>query len=112
MVDMIKPELCQEINTDGAIDGQTFKAMFSFAVEWFAKSESDVNSLNVFPVPDGDTGTNMLLTMRSSLEDIMSSAEKSVSVIVDAIARGSLMGARGNSGVILCQIWRGMAQSM
>jgi uncharacterized protein len=97
------------------IDSTAFGAMFTFAVDWFAKSESDVNILNVFPVPDGDTGTNMLLTMKSSLEEIGSPNHPdatSVSAIAQSMAYGALMGARGNSGVILCQIWRGIASSL
>ena len=94
------------------LNGQVFHDMFSFAVEWFAKSETDVNALNVFPVPDGDTGTNMLLTMRSAIEESARTEDRSVSTIAGAIAFGSLMGARGNSGVILSQIWRGMSQSI
>ncbi len=97
------------------IDGPTFRDMFVFAVEWFAKSEADVNILNVFPVPDGDTGTNMLLTMKSSIEEAVSSDQTlsgDVSEIARRMAHGALMGARGNSGVILCQIWRGIAASL
>jgi DAK2 domain fusion protein YloV len=94
------------------VDGNILKEMISFAVEWFAKSESDVNVLNVFPVPDGDTGTNMLLTMRSSLDEANKVADPSSSSTAKAIAYGSLMGARGNSGVILSQIWRGIARSL
>jgi DAK2 domain fusion protein YloV len=71
-----------------------------------------INSLNVFPVPDGDTGTNMLLTMQAALEEIANSPEPSVSAIAHAAAHGALMGARGNSGVILSQILRGVARSL
>jgi uncharacterized protein len=111
--------LNQSINRDRPnqpdIDGLTFRDMFAFAIDWFAKSETDVNILNVFPVPDGDTGTNMLLTMRSSLEEALSTNHldvKGVSAVAQAMAHGSLMGARGNSGVILCQIWRGIASGL
>jgi dihydroxyacetone kinase-like predicted kinase len=71
-----------------------------------------INSLNVFPVPDGDTGTNMLLTMQAALEEIANSPEHSVSAIAHTAAHGALMGARGNSGVILSQILRGVARSL
>jgi len=69
-----------------------------------------VNRLNVFPVPDGDTGTNMLLTLQSAVEDIKDSNSNEVSKIARIAAHGSLMGARGNSGVIFSQIVRGAAE--
>jgi uncharacterized protein len=115
MVETINQSPDKDRQNQYDIDGRTFKDMFAFAVDWFAKSETDVNILNVFPVPDGDTGTNMLLTMRSSLEDVVSSDHLNtadVSAVAQAMAYGALMGARGNSGVILCQIWRGIADSL
>ncbi len=108
----MNPNYCEEIEQVQFLDGKTFKEIFSFAVDWFAKSESDVNVLNVFPVPDGDTGTNMLLTMRSCMDETGKVTDQSVSSMVKAMAYGSLMGARGNSGVILSQIWRGLARSL
>lgn len=105
-------DYCKEIEQTQFLDGKTFKAIFSFAADWFAKSENDVNILNVFPVPDGDTGTNMLLTMRSSIDETGKVTDQSVSSMVKAMAYGALMGARGNSGVILSQIWRGLARSL
>ena len=71
-----------------------------------------VNSLNVFPVPDGDTGTNMLLTMQSALEEVAKTGSDDVGTVAQAAAHGSLMGARGNSGVILSQVLRGMARAI
>ena len=71
-----------------------------------------INDLNVYPVPDGDTGTNMLLTMRSSVEEAYRAPDHSASAIAQALAKGALLGARGNSGVILSQIFRGMAEDM
>ncbi len=93
------------------INGRDFKEMFTVATNWLEKSVDEVNALNVFPVPDGDTGTNMLLTMHSALDEIKS-AEDSVSKVVREMARGALMGARGNSGVILSQILAGMSQGL
>ena len=90
------------------ISGKEFKDMFSVASNWLEKSVAEVNALNVFPVPDGDTGTNMLLTMHSALDEIKESDVKSTATVARAMARGSLMGARGNSGVILSQFWAGM----
>jgi len=71
-----------------------------------------VDRLNVFPVPDGDTGTNMSLTMASAIKELNSIKEDSISAIAKAITKGSLMGARGNSGVILSQILRGFSKSI
>lgn len=111
MKETIETSYCEEVEEVKALDGPIFKAMFSFAVDWFAKSENDINALNVFPIPDGDTGTNMLLTMRSGLEEAEANGDSSVALMAKAIAHGSLMGARGNSGVILSLIWRGISQS-
>jgi uncharacterized protein len=71
-----------------------------------------VNSLNVFPVPDGDTGTNMLLTMQAAYNEIAGLGDKGIGRMAHAIAQGALMGARGNSGVILSQLWRGFARTL
>jgi len=71
-----------------------------------------VNSLNVFPVPDGDTGTNMSMTLKSAVSEVENIKEKSISEVARRIARGALMGARGNSGVILSQIFRGIAKGL
>ena len=69
-----------------------------------------INSLNVFPVPDGDTGTNMLLTMQAAYNEISESHETNIGKVAKDVAQGALMGARGNSGVILSQILRGFAR--
>jgi len=94
------------------IGGQVFREMFAAATTWLEKSASDIDALNVFPVPDGDTGTNMLLTMRSSIEEAYRAPDRSASAVVQAMANGALMGARGNSGVILSQIWHGLEQGL
>ena len=91
------------------LGGQDLRDMFTTATSWLEKSAPDIDALNVFPVPDGDTGTNMLLTMRSCIEEAYRAPDHSVSAVTQAMARGALMGARGNSGVILSQIWRGLA---
>jgi len=95
-----------------SINGQDIREMFAAATDWLEKSVSDIDALNVFPVPDGDCGTNMLLTMRSSIEDAYRAPDRSASAVTQAMANGALMGARGNSGVILSQIWRGLAQGL
>ena len=94
------------------ISGQDLREMFAAATTWLEKSASDIDALNVFPVPDGDTGTNMLLTMRSSMEEAYRAPDRDASAVAQAMARGALMGARGNSGVILSQIWCGLAEGL
>ncbi|MFC1874207.1 DAK2 domain-containing protein [Chloroflexota bacterium] len=94
------------------INGKELREMFVTATNWLEKNASDIDALNVFPVPDGDTGTNMLLTMRSTVEEAYRAADSSTPTVALAISKGALMGARGNSGVILSQIWRGLAQGL
>ena len=95
-----------------SLTGQDLREMFAAATTWLEKSVSDIDALNVFPVPDGDTGTNMLLTMRSTIEEAYRAPDRNASATAQAMAKGALMGARGNSGVILSQIWRGLAQGL
>ena len=95
-----------------SLSGQELRDMFMVATNWLEKSAPDIDALNVFPVPDGDTGTNMLLTMRSTLEEAYRAPDRSASAVAQAIAKGALMGARGNSGVILSQIWHGLAKGL
>ena len=95
-----------------SVTGQDLREMLAVATSWLEKDAADIDALNVFPVPDGDTGTNMLLTMRSSIEEAFRAPDQSASTMAQAIAKGALMGARGNSGVILSQIWRGVAQGL
>jgi DAK2 domain fusion protein YloV len=94
------------------IAGQQLREMFSAAASWLEKSSAEIDALNVFPVPDGDTGTNMMLTMRSTMEEAYRAPDSSASAVAQAMAKGALMGARGNSGVILSQVWRGLAQNL
>jgi DAK2 domain fusion protein YloV len=76
-------------------------------------NQEEINDLNVFPVPDGDTGSNMYLTLRSAVEEAADAADpSSAAAVLGAAAHGSLMGARGNSGVILSQVLRGLAQGV
>ena len=92
------------------IDGQTLKQWVEAGLAWLRTHQEVVNALNVFPVPDGDTGTNMVLTMQAAYEEIADSPERHFGRMAHAVAQGALMGARGNSGVILSQIWRGFAR--
>ena len=94
------------------IDGQGLKTLLEAGMIWLKTNQQIVNSLNVFPVPDGDTGTNMVLTMQAAFDEVEKSGMDNVGRLSHAIARGALMGARGNSGVILSQIWRGFARAL
>lgn len=93
------------------INGGDLRQMLAVGAALLEENVEQVNALNVFPVPDGDTGTNMLLTMQSALEEVARVTGDDVSVVAHAAAHGSLMGARGNSGVILSQLLRGIAKS-
>lgn len=93
-------------------DGRDLKHILGACTVWLEGQVDFINSLNVYPVPDGDTGTNMLLTMRSALKEIGNSLDNSVAAITKAASYGALMGARGNSGVILSQLLRGIARSL
>jgi len=92
--------------------GQEFKDMFAAGSGSLEKTVPDINAINVFPVPDGDTGTNMFLTMRSVMEEADRVSDHSVASVAKAMAQGALMGARGNSGVILSQFFRGLAKGL
>lgn len=94
------------------IDGQSLKRLVEAGMTWLRTNQQIVNSLNVFPVPDGDTGTNMLLTLISAYNEIKDSGEKHFGRMAGLVAKGALMGARGNSGVILSQLWRGFARGV
>jgi len=97
---------------NGKIDGQDLKIFIDAALTWLKTNQQIVNALNVFPVPDGDTGTNMVLTMQAAQNEILSSRETNVGKMAHILAQGALMGARGNSGVILSQLLRGFARAL
>ncbi|MGC9001971.1 MAG: DAK2 domain-containing protein [Dictyoglomus sp.] len=92
------------------IDTNLLIKLFEYATYELGKHREEIDLLNVFPVPDGDTGTNMLYTMQSTLNEIKKVKNLTIKNIADAAIRGSLMGARGNSGVILSQIIRGFCE--
>ena len=94
------------------IDGQALKRLIEAGLNWLRTNQQSVNSLNVFPVPDGDTGTNMVLTMQAAFDEISASSERNFGKMMHSVAHGALMGARGNSGVILSQLWRGFARAV
>lgn len=89
------------------LNGSLFKGMLISGCNNLSNRKTEVDSLNVFPVPDGDTGTNMFLTFSNGVAEVNKSGSESLPVIAKTLSRGLLMGARGNSGVILSQIWRG-----
>ncbi|MGE5632913.1 MAG: DAK2 domain-containing protein [Caulobacteraceae bacterium] len=94
------------------IEGTQLKNMIISGANNLENNKALVNALNVFPVPDGDTGTNMSLTIQSAVKEIKNARDNELYTIAEAAANGSLMGARGNSGVILSQIFRGFAKAM
>ena len=98
------------------ITGQELIESIPSVIQYFSKQEKSINTLNVFPVPDGDTGTNMLLTLKAGYQEIVNflnhqdttdNDRKHIGKLFKVFAHGTLMGARGNSGVILSQIFRG-----
>ncbi|WP_234121111.1 DAK2 domain-containing protein [Clostridium hydrogenum] len=94
------------------IDGHDFYNMVVNACNRLEEQKEFVNSLNVFPVPDGDTGTNMSMTFRNAVMEIEDLKNETIDVIAKKLAKGALMGARGNSGVILSQILRGISNGI
>jgi len=93
------------------IGGEQVLAGLTASLSWLEANQQEINDLNVFPVPDGDTGSNMYLTLRSAVEEARHApTPQAADSVLAAAAHGSLMGARGNSGVILSQILRGFAQ--
>jgi len=93
-----------------SINGHQFKNLALASLQWLKSNQQIVNSLNVFPVPDGDTGTNMFLTMQSAYNEIAEVDESNIGRIAHLFAQGALMGARGNSGVIFSQLLRGFSR--
>lgn len=94
------------------IDNVKFKKMLLGSAVNLENNKTIVDSLNVFPVPDGDTGTNMNLTVQAAIKEINNLQESTITALSSAAANGSLMGARGNSGVILSQLFRGIAKGL
>ncbi|HEY8530991.1 MAG TPA: DAK2 domain-containing protein, partial [Limnochorda sp.] len=94
------------------LTGDLLRQLIREAATRLELARDEVNALNVFPVPDGDTGTNMLLTLQAALTEMDRVPEDDPRQVARAMARGALMGARGNSGVILSQILRGFAKAL
>lgn len=94
------------------LDGDTLKKMFLAGSILLNQKKHYIDSLNVFPVPDGDTGTNMSLTLNFAVQQLDTNQENTVGKVASVMAAGSLMGARGNSGVILSQLFRGFSKGL
>ena len=94
------------------IDGMMLKEMFSSGAALLTQNRESVDALNVFPVPDGDTGSNMSQTITAAIKEMNMKRYTAAADVADAVARGALKGARGNSGVILSQILRGIARGL
>lgn len=94
------------------IDAIVLKKALIGALNSLGENKEMVDALNVFPVPDGDTGTNMLLTMKSAVTNAVKEENKTVKEISSALSKGALLGARGNSGVILSQLLRGFKEAV
>ena len=94
------------------LPGIELRRAFRGAVSWLEEHRDTINALNVFPVPDGDTGTNMLLTMRAAMERCPGGDGATASEVASGVAQGAFLGARGNSGVILSQFFKGFADAL
>lgn len=92
------------------LDGKQFAKMVQIGARHLSNNAKNIDALNVFPVPDGDTGTNMNLSMTSGAKEVKQTDSHNISDVTKALSKGLLMGARGNSGVILSQIFRGFAK--
>src|SRR5436309_7145663 len=105
-----RPVRTQRPRRISVFDGQDLKKALLAGAAWLEEHREAINALNVFPVPDGDTGSNMSATMQAAIVPIVNSDDTSAGRIAAKLAHGALLGARGNSGVILSQILRGVAQ--
>lgn len=94
------------------LDGNKFAAMVALGAANLSKNAAMIDALNVFPVPDGDTGTNMNLTITSGAKEVQQNTSADIGKVAQVFSRGLLMGARGNSGVILSQLFRGFSKSI
>ena len=94
------------------ISGGAFKQMVAFGAACIAQQKQTINDLNVFPVPDGDTGTNMCLTIQTAVNELRKNQPATVEEAAKITASGLLRGARGNSGVILSLLFRGMSKAL
>ncbi len=101
--------MTSEADTRATLSGASLHDMFATAATWLERNAGAINAINVFPVPDGDTGTNMTLTLKAAIEAAAADVDLEAGAAAAALAHGALMGARGNSGVILSQYLKGIA---
>ncbi|HCU98527.1 MAG TPA: hypothetical protein DGM69_04195 [Chloroflexi bacterium] len=97
------------------VDGKLMCELTHAGLTWLKANKDEINALNVFPIPDGDTGTNMVLTLQAAYDaipDPLDPLSKDVSLVMKRAAKGALLGGRGNSGIILSQIWRGLSKGL
>lgn len=106
------PEAVLERTASGRVDARELSHAFIYATQWLGVFVDEVNALNVYPVPDGDTGTNMHLTIQSVRRQLTELRSVTMPNVAHALAYGSLLGARGNSGVILSQVLKGFAEAV
>ncbi|MFZ2530080.1 MAG: DAK2 domain-containing protein, partial [Rhodococcus sp. (in: high G+C Gram-positive bacteria)] len=100
-------------DVEDVVDVHVLCRWAELGLEAIDERRDEINILNVFPIPDGDTGTNLLITVRSAVDGLRASGTpRTAAAVFDALARGAFIGARGNSGVILAQMLRGMADSI
>ncbi len=100
------------LNMQKTINGSMLRSMILTAAKLLEVNKAAVDALNVFPVPDGDTGTNMSLTFQSAVKELLKCQSNKIEDIADAVSKGALRGARGNSGVILSQVLRGFCNTL
>ncbi len=94
------------------IDGSAFSEMSRAALAWLRTNRQIVNTLNVFPIPDGDTGTNMLLCMQAACDELEPTDGPSAAEVARLLAKGARLGGKGNSGIILSQMWTGLEHGL
>jgi hypothetical protein len=110
IVNIKQDQMVMSAETVVSCDGQVLKDLAYAGLQWLESNHQHVNELNVFPVPDGDTGTNMLLTMQNAYREVAEETSVNSGHIIQKIAHGAMMGSRGNSGTILSQLWLGFAR--
>jgi len=108
----VTPDLQKAVDVLDELDGAAVRRWSIAAAEALAEHQDEIDQLNVFPVPDGDTGTNLALTLRAACDALAADAATTAAAALRTLARGAVLGARGNSGVIMSQILRGFADAV
>src|SRR3990172_415023 len=104
--------VASEARAATSLEGAFLRSLFADACSLLHRHIDALNAINVFPIPDGDTGTNMHLTLRAGVDELAKTTGDDLSMALQALAHGALMGARGNSGVILSQVLHGFAEAL